>query len=417
MSKSLELLKRRARIGEIPTGWKLTSVGTACVIRNEQRTPISSDDRAASPGEYPYYGPTGVLDHISEFRYNGRFALIGEDGDHFIKYVEKDQTLLVEGEFSVNNHAHVIASTADCSAEWFAWYFRHRSLRDLLTRQGASRYKLTKEALQSLPMLLPPASEQSRITGVLHTWDAGIQTSEQLKSLAKVRFSALQNSLFGTTAIRTNRWKTASLAQIAERVLRKTDGGEHPIMTISGKHGFLRQDEKFNRYMAGVSVENYTLLQAGEFAYNKGNSKTYPQGCIYRLEQDTGLVPHVYISFRLRAGLNSDFYAALFHSGILNRQLARLINSGVRNDGLLNLNIEDFFGCEVPVPPIDQQVRISDTLRTAKREIEILDRQIGLMESQKRGLMQKLLTGEWRVPVRDGDVDAMAARVTEEAAQ
>src|SRR5258705_13197547 len=131
MTKNFAVLKKRARFAEIPAGWKLASVVSACVVWNEPRTPISSEDRAASPGEYPYYGPTGVLDHISKFQYNGRFALIGEDGDHFIKHIEKDQTLLVEGMFSVNNHAHVIASTADCSAEWFAWDFRHRSLREL----------------------------------------------------------------------------------------------------------------------------------------------------------------------------------------------------------------------------------------------------------------------------------------------
>jgi type I restriction enzyme S subunit len=188
-------------------------------------------------------------------------------------------------------------------------------------------------------------------------------------------------------------------------------------MTISGKAGFLRQDEKFSRYMAGVSVENYTLLKAGEFAYNKGNSKTYPQGCIYRLEQDTALVPHVYISFKLHDGLYADFYAALFRSGFLNRQLARLINSGVRNDGLLNLNIHEFFGCKVPVPSMDDQVRTARLITIARQEVTSLESQIRLMKKQKDGLIQKLLTGEWRVSVRDGDVDALAARVTEEAAQ
>jgi type I restriction enzyme S subunit len=108
-------------------------------------------------------------------------------------------------------------------------------------------------------------------------------------------------------------------------------------MTISAKSGFLLQSDKYSRDMAGRSVENYVVLREGEFAYNKGNSLTAPQGCIFRLDRPTALVPHVYICFALKDGLNPAFYAHFFEAGALNPQLARLINSGVRNDGLLNL--------------------------------------------------------------------------------
>jgi type I restriction enzyme S subunit len=261
---------------------------------------------------------------------------------------------------------------------------------------------------------LPPKTEQRRITELFRTWDEAIEKTERLNALALTRFRGAQQRLFGDTAMKGEGWTTSSLARIADRVRRKSDGAKHPIMTISGKSGFLRQDEKFSRFMAGESVENYTLLNEGEFAYNKGNSKTYPQGCVYRLEQKTALVPHVYISFRLHSGLNSDFYAHLFQSGFLNRQLARLINSGVRNDGLLNLNIDDFFGCAVPVPPLDQQGRIANLFEIAKRELTILEGQIRRLRCQKRGLMQKLLTGEWRVPLHDRKVEQLAEGAVEE---
>lgn len=97
--------------------------------------------------------------------------------------------------------------------------------------------------------------------------------------------------------------------------------------------------------------------------------------------------------------LNGDpeFYEHLFAAGALNHQLSRLINSGVRNDGLLNLYSEDFFSCRVPAPPIDEQRQIARALTAAKRELSLLNDNIEVMTRQKRGLMQKLLTGEWRV--------------------
>ena len=168
-------------------------------------------------------------------------------------------------------------------------------------------------------------------------------------------------------------------------------------MTISAKSGFLLQSDKFARDMAGSSVDLYTLLHEGEFAYNKGNSLTAPYGCIYRLGQPTAVVPFVYFCFALKSCLDPTFYEHLFASDALNHQLSKLINSGVRNDGLLNLNADDFFGCQVPVPKIDEQRRIAEALSAAKREISLLDEEIEVLTRQKRGLMQKLLTGEWRV--------------------
>ena len=149
--------------------------------------------------------------------------------------------------------------------------------------------------------------------------------------------------------------------------------------------------------MAGRSIKNYTVLLEGEFAYNKGNSKTAPQGCIYPLDRPIALIPHVYFSFVLNGGLNREFYAHIFEAGML----SRLINSGIRNDGLLNISAEDFFGCLLPVLSEAEQTSIAKTLTAAKDEIVLIKSELEALTRQKRGLMQKLLTGEWRVNTTD----------------
>jgi type I restriction enzyme S subunit len=65
------------------------------------------------------------------------------------------------------------------------------------------------------------------------------------------------------------------------------------------------------------------------------------------------------------------------------------------------LDPEDFFGCKVPVPPVEEQSSIAQTLTAAKQEVGLLEAEIDLLTRQKRGLMQKLLTGEWRVQVEE----------------
>jgi len=254
-----------------------------------------------------------------------------------------------------------------------------------------------KDDITGQVVVVPPLPEQRKIAAILRTWDEAIETLSTLRKAKERRFVGLRQHLFGGRGGYTGHWGYRPLSEITTRVRRKNDGGDHPVMTISAKSGFLMQSDKFARDMAGSSAERYTLLRQGEFAYNKGNSLTAPYGCIYELDRPTAVVPFVYYSFALNTGLDRMFYKHLFSGGILNHQLSRVINSGVRNDGLLNLDVEDFFGCKVPVPPIDEQREIGRILTTAKTELDLLDREIAALTRQKRGLMQKLLTGEWAV--------------------
>jgi type I restriction enzyme S subunit len=48
------------------------------------------------------------------------------------------------------------------------------------------------------------------------------------------------------------------------------------------------------------------------------------------------------------------------------------------------------------VPSIEEQKKIVAVLSEADREIELLQQQIDTLKEQKKGLMQKLLTGEIR---------------------
>lgn len=244
---------------------------------------------------------------------------------------------------------------------------------------------------------LPPLPEQRKIAEILRTWDEALEKLTALHTAKQDRFAGLTQQIMGRGGIFPQQWPLKALSAVSTPVRRKSKGDNHPVMTISAKSGFLMQSDKFARDMAGQSVERYTLLHEGEFAYNKGNSKTAPYGCVFRLDRPTALVPFVYYCFALKPGLDPEFYEHFFAAGAMNHQLSRLINSGVRNDGLLNLYSDDFYSCRVPVPPIDDQRKIARALTAAKQELALIDDEIEALTRQKRGLMQKLLTGEWRV--------------------
>ncbi|MFN3327072.1 MAG: restriction endonuclease subunit S [Bryobacteraceae bacterium] len=272
-------------------------------------------------------------------------------------------------------------------------------LQRLIARNanGSTFRELSIEELRKLPIPDVSLPEQRKIAEILRTWDEALEKLTALRAAKLDRLTGLTQQVIGRGGMFPQRWPLKPLSAVASPIRRTSAGNNHPVMTISAKSGFLMQSDKFARNMAGQSVERYTLLHEGEFAYNKGNSKTAPYGCVFRLERPTALVPFVYYCFALKPGLDPEFYEHLFAAGALNHQLSRLINSGVRNDGLLNLYSDDFYSCRVPVPPIDEQRKIARALTAAKQELALLDGEIEALSRQKRGLMQKLLTGEWRV--------------------
>ena len=188
-------------------------------------------------------------------------------------------------------------------------------------------------------------------------------------------------------------WQTLSLDKLVSPLKQKAGSKKYPVLSITAGLGFVSQADKFGKEIAGAQYVHYTVLSNGDFAYNKGNSKTYPQGCIYRLDNyDQAAVPNVFNSFRFAsAEANIDFYKYLFEHGYLNRQLYRYINSGVRNDGLLNLYDDDFYSCEVPLPPLHEQRKIAEILGCCDEVIRLKKALIAEKKKQKKALMQKLL--------------------------
>lgn len=189
-------------LGRIPVEWEPSTIEKSCFVRNNFRLPLSQDVRAKMQGDYRYYGPTGIFDYINEYRVEGKYVLIGEDGDHFLKHKFQEQTILVEGKFNVNNHAHILEGSKDCLTEWIHLFFSHRDITLHLTRQGAGRYKLNKTSLLNLGIAVPSVDEQKEI---LKKINAIKKKSEQdqsnLSKLQSLKTGLMQDLLSGKVRV------------------------------------------------------------------------------------------------------------------------------------------------------------------------------------------------------------------------
>lgn len=194
-------------------------------------------------------------------------------------------------------------------------------------------------------------------------------------------------------------WIYTKLKDITSPITRIVGSAEVIPLSISAKNGFIPQIEKFGRDISGKQYEKYILLKKGEFAYNKGNSLTYPQGCVYRLEKySKAAVPNVFECFEINdTNVSSEFIQYYFRANLHGKYLYKLVNSGVRNNGLLNLSSEDFYNLPIPCPPIEEQRRIVEVLECWDKGIELVKKLIEQKELQKKYLMQQLLSGVLRL--------------------
>ena len=183
-------------------------------------------------------------------------------------------------------------------------------------------------------------------------------------------------------------WQVKKLNEVVTELTERAGQDMYETVSISAGIGFVNQAEKFGKELSGKQYEKYIVLHKGDFSYNKGNSKTSPQGCIYRLnDRESAAVPNVFESFRIKEQ-DADYYEQLFLSGFLNRQLYSRINRGVRDDGLLNLTGKDFYSCMVPVPPIDEQKQIAKILAQCDKVIELKQQLIAEEEKKNQWLLE-----------------------------
>ncbi|TYT74674.1 restriction endonuclease subunit S [Desulfobotulus mexicanus] len=418
-----QLLLKQARVSLIPHGWQISQIGKSCSIRNDLRKPISLEERSSIKGDYPYYGPTGILDYIDQYLLDGEFALIGEDGDHFLKPEEKPQTILAKGKFNVNNHAHVIASTNVCSAEWFATFYKHRNITDFLSRQGANRYKLNKATLEKLPILLPPLPEQKAISGLLSTWDEAIEKTERLIHANERRFHWLLHKLMKPTIASNNEcsvisdelkdnsdlsthnsalgkgphtqenleWKKVKIGSfLNESRISGTNGHDAQKITVKlyGK-GVIAKDEK----RIGSKTTQYYVRKAGQLIYSK----------LDFLNGAFGIIPNDLDGFESTLDLPafdiSDSVSKewLLYYLIRPEYYTRQLGLAKGQRKARRVSPSEFLNSKILLPPLHIQKRIAEFLSSSQQEIDLLKQLSKKYKTQKRGLMQKMLTGQWRV--------------------
>ena len=114
---------------------------------------------------------------------------------------------------------------------------------------------------------------------------------------------------------------------------------------------------------------------------------------------EKAVVTTLYICFKIKdqKKSNGSFFEQFFEANSLDRSLIKIAQEGGRAHGLLNVSLSDFFNIKIKLPPIEEQTAIAEILATADRELTLQKEKLVQLQTQKKGLMQVLLTGKKRL--------------------
>lgn len=144
---------------------------------DKRRVPLSGAQREKRQGKYRYYGAQGVIDHIDDFIFDGTYLLIAEDGEN-LKSKKQNIAQVVDGQFWVNNHAHIVQGNELCDTRYLCYLLNSMDLSGYIT--GSAQPKLSQSNLNAITLFLPTITVQKRIAEWLYLFDKKIAVNNEI---------------------------------------------------------------------------------------------------------------------------------------------------------------------------------------------------------------------------------------------
>jgi len=399
---------KETKIGLIPEDWSIEKLG-------DKMNCFSGGTPSRS--NINYYN--GSIPWIKSGELNKKFIyyteeLIDENAirDSATRYIEPDTLLYAlygatagipafsKIKATINQAILAIVTAEDLDSIYLYFWLLHNK-KDLLNvyTQGAQP-NLSAQIVKDYTIPLPPLPEQKKIAEILSTWDRAIEKTEKLiDAKLKLKKALMQQLLTGKKKSPHNKdkWKKVSLSNVFEEVIRPAKLEDNQIYTlVTVKRRREGIEKRSDLYGKQVLTKSQFYIKANDFLISKrqivhGACGVVPTGL------DNSVVSNEYLVLRTRVGFDVNFMRYYSYMPVFQRD-CYLASIGVHIEKML-FKPEWWFKTQHYLPPMAQQQRIASVLSTIDKEISVLNKKLKAIKQQKKGLMQKLLTGEVRVKV------------------
>lgn len=377
-------------------GWTYKRLGDICDILDSKRKPITKKNRI--PGDIPYFGATGILDHVRDFIFDEKLVLLGEDGAKW--GAGESSAYIISGKSWVNNHAHALRPRREIVIdEYLIYYLNFSDLSESIT--GVTVPKLNQEKMRAIEIPVPSLSEQERIVSYLDAQFAKIDalkanTDKQLKA-AKDLF-LLQ---FKQAIENTGRSEYYTLGEICTSINGLWKGKKPPYINV----GVIRNANFTKEFTLNFSNIEYLDVEVKQFKTRKlrrgdliveksGGSEKQPVGrtILFDAEGDFSISNFTSI---LRINDNNVVRPKFLYLYML-YAYKEGITKGMQNatTGIHNIIYDKFLAIQIPALSIEKQEEIINSSEKLIDKVALLqknyDQTITLCNDLKHKLLKSI---------------------------
>ncbi len=233
---------------------KWTKLEDCCEILDYKRIPVAASQRRKGP--YPYYGANGVQDYVDDYIFNDDLVLVAEDGGNFGSK-NKPIAYRVSGKCWVNNHAHVLKPKLGIDIDYLCYSLAYYNVDNLIN--GATRKKLTQNAMRQLKIPVLPLNIQKRIVNKIQNVEKIINLRKkeinQLNYLIKARFV----EMFGDPVIEQKFKDKYSMTEVCQ-IIDGDRGKNYPHNDDFSNSGYCLFLNAKNVTAKGFNFENQMYI-------------------------------------------------------------------------------------------------------------------------------------------------------------
>jgi len=409
----------------LPEGWRATWIRElAEVVRGS--SPRPAGDPRYFDGDYlPWITVADVTTdermHLTSTRTN-----LTEAGSELTRIIEPGTLVLTNSGATLgvpkittmragaNDGIAMLINLHGVSKPYLYYFLQSKTnyLREVVA-PGVGQPNLNTELIGSIPIALPPPSEQICIAETLSAWDEAISASERLLTNGRARKNALAAAMLmgkrrighfsKQTGFRSTPhghipedWSYPAIAEVASEVNeRHVSGQPYPVLSCTKHAGLVDSLAYFKKQVFSKDLSTYKVVPRRTFAYATNHIEEGSIG--YQDLYEHGLVSPMYTVFRTTDRVCDGYLYRLLKTERFRQIFEAATNSSVNRRGSLRWN--DFKKLRIPLPSIEEQEEIAELLDTADQEIDLLQQQVQKLRQEKTALMQQLLTGKRRVRV------------------
>ena len=367
-------------------------LGDVVQVKNNLRKPLSKMERQKRKGNIPYYGANGILDFINIPTYHGKHLLIAEDGSVLTKE-SKPVLQLVENDFCVSNHAHVLSCENDDDLNFIYYALKNTRISGFIT--GTVQPKLNKYNL--LKIKIPFFKDhfvRAKIARFLQNLDKKIELNDKNNEILNKFLKLIFKNWFLKKQSASNnnkkKFEQIKLGDLIVRSKKKIGNTNAKVLAAINSGELIPSENYFSKRVYSEKINNYLKVDKFDFAYNPSRINIGSIGL--NKEDIIGAVSPVYVVFKTKKNYHW-FIEQFLRLKSTNLKIKQLSSGSVRQ----TLSYDDFSSISLTYSGEKKINEYNKIYELFRNQVTQNDEESKILISLQKILLPKLMTGELSV--------------------